>query len=296
VGSWGFDKEMVEVGCLLGNLINKDNFVEEVEEFYTLYVFEWVEELLMVKEEQEMTESLYFALGRTVGGLQRRYQLGQCELPQLFQGQVINLIEITLFKNCFSSSSSAVGMGERVCAFIQQMIPVILVLCPYAWCEKLISNIFTQLGTLKKTLFRSLCSMLNRLITFSGIDFGEQLDRAVHSRNRIRALIVEQYHNKIIIYLTVMEVQMKEQIFEMIVRLIGCDSTDAAFYLERFLDLGLETWMIKNFSVSNQELNILFFQLVAIAEDLRMRDCLARFLAHTERERGRQERNPFRPE
>jgi hypothetical protein len=130
--------------------------------------------------------------------------------------------------------SSIFGVSLRASNFIYEMIPVILIICPYEWVERLVSNIFRQLGTIKRRIFLSLCRILNRIMTFADISFGNeqyQLEKAVHTRNRIRTFIVDNYQSKIIIYLTVLDFEMKEHIFEMVLRLIECSPTNAALYL-----------------------------------------------------------------
>lgn len=50
-----------------------------------------------MREENEMSESIYSALTKMVVGLLHRYSLTNSQLPELFQSQILNILQLSLF-------------------------------------------------------------------------------------------------------------------------------------------------------------------------------------------------------
>lgn len=63
-------------------------------------------------------------------------------------------------------------------------------------------------------------------------------------------MIADKYMSKILIWLRSNDLESKEKIFEVVVRLIGCDRTNSPYILEKFIiEGGLENWMIRAFCI-----------------------------------------------
>lgn len=54
-------------------------------------------------------------------------------------------------------------------------------------------------------------------------------------RNDLRMMIVDCFMSKIIIYLTMLELDSKEKMLDVVVRLIGCDRNNSSYFLEKFV-------------------------------------------------------------
>ena len=50
-----------------------------------------------MREENEMAEAIYAALMRMVVGFQRRYNLINSQLPELFLPQLLNILHLSIF-------------------------------------------------------------------------------------------------------------------------------------------------------------------------------------------------------
>lgn len=64
-------------------------------------------------------------------------------------------------------------------------------------------------------------------------------------------MIVDNYMAKIVMWLSAYGSDSKEKIFEVVVRLIGCDRINSPYILEKFIKEGLESWMIRAFCIRN---------------------------------------------
>lgn len=78
VQEWGKqDEEICEVGWIVSNLINRQNFALEIEDSQINFLLEWIEELLHLRN-RELTQNIYFGLKRFIPSLQERYSLSSC--------------------------------------------------------------------------------------------------------------------------------------------------------------------------------------------------------------------------
>jgi hypothetical protein len=50
-----------------------------------------------------------------------------------------------------------------------------------------------------------------------------------------------------LVFLTLVEMELKEYIFEIICKLVSCDAADALYFLDQFVQHGLENIMMKIF-------------------------------------------------
>lgn len=64
--------------------------------------------------------------------------------------------------------------------------------------------------------------------------------------------MVDCFMSRIVILLSILELDSKEKIFDVVVRIIGCDRTNSPYFLEKFVkEAFLENWMIRAFSIGN---------------------------------------------